>query len=187
MTTTAKKTDPKLWDKVKTEVTEGDKGGKPKQWSARKAQLATAEYKKEGGGYEGGKSDDNHLTQWTKEEWGTKSGEKSGDTGERYLPKEARKSLKGSDYERSTAKKRADTAKGKQFSAQPEDVAKKTAKHRDTGHAAPGHDKGGHGANKPAANELGGMTKQALMARAAEKNVTGRSRMNKEALVAALS
>lgn len=187
MTTTAKKTDPKLWDKVKTEVTEGDKGGKPKQWSARKAQLATAEYKKEGGGYEGAKSEDNHLSQWTKEEWGTKSGEKSGETGERYLPKEARKSLKGSEYARSTAKKRADTAKGQQFSAQPKDVAKKTAKHRDTGHADAGHSDAGHDANKPGKTGLGGMTRQALMARAAEKNVKGRSRMTKEELVAALS
>ncbi len=192
MTTTAKKTDPKLWDKVKTEVTEGDKGGKPKQWSARKAQLATAEYKKEGGGYEGGKSEDNHLSQWTKEEWGTKSGEKSGETGERYLPKEAREALKGSEYARSTAKKRADTARGKQFSAQPTDVAKKTAKHRDTGHAdgghsEAGHDKGRHDANKSGKNDLGGMTRQALMAYAAEQNVKGRSRMKKEELVAALS
>ena len=176
MATTAKKTDPKLWDKVKKEVTDGDKGGKPKQWSARKAQLATAEYKKEGGGYEGTKTEDNHLAQWTKEEWGTKSGDKSGETGERYLPKEARTSLTASEYKRSTEKKRADTAKGKQFSAQPKDVARKTAKHRETGH---GDARQGGG--------LGGMTRQALMAKAAEKGVKGRSRMKKEELVAALS
>ena len=175
MAGTAKKTDPKLWDKVKKDVTDGDKGGKPKQWSARKAQLATAEYKKEGGGYEGARSGDNHLSQWTREEWGTKSGGKSGETGERYLPKEARKSLKDSEYKRSTEKKRADTAKGRQFSAQPKDVAKKTAKHRDTGH---GGKQGG---------TLDGMTRQALMARAAEKGVKGRSRMKKAELVAALS
>ncbi len=171
MTTTAKKTDPKLWDKVKKEVTDGDKGGKPKQWSARKAQLATAEYKKEGGGYEGAKTADNHLAQWTEEEWGTKSGAKSGETGERYLPREARKSLTDSEYKRSTEKKRADTAKGKQFSAQPKDVAKKTAPHRDTGHG----------------KNLSGLTRQALLAKAAEKGVKGRSRMKKEELVAALS
>ena len=179
MAGTAKKTDPKLWDKVKKEVTEGDKGGKPKQWSARKAQLATAEYKKEGGGYDGAKTDDNHLSQWTQEEWGTKSGSKSGETGERYLPKKARASLKDSEYERSTEKKRADTAKGKQFSAQPKDVAKKTAKHRDTGAGKAGTSKAGGG--------LDGMTRQDLMARAAEKGVKGRSRMKKEELVAALS
>ena len=171
MATTAKKSDPKLWDKVKTEVTEGDKGGRPGQWSARKAQLATAEYKKEGGGYDGAKSDDNHLSQWTREEWGTKSGEQSGETGERYLPKQARESLDASEYDRTTAKKRADTRKGKQFSAQPADVAAKTAKFRETGHG------GG----------LEGMTRQALMTKAAERGVKGRSRMRKDELGAALS
>ena len=90
MSKTAEKSDPELWDEVKGEVTAGDKGGKPGQWSARKAQMASAEYQKRGGGYEGGKSKDNHLQEWTDEEWGTKSGEKSEETGERYLPKEAR-------------------------------------------------------------------------------------------------
>jgi hypothetical protein len=36
----AKRTDPDLWDKVKAEVTAGDKGGDPGEWSARKAQMA---------------------------------------------------------------------------------------------------------------------------------------------------
>jgi hypothetical protein len=69
MTGTAEKSDPKLWEKVKKEVVASDKGGKPGQWSARKAQLAVHEYKEEGGGYKGKKSADNHLAQWTKEEW----------------------------------------------------------------------------------------------------------------------
>ena len=86
MAKTAEKTDPKLWDEVKREVTEGDKGGKPGQWSARKAQLAVHDYKAEGGGYKGRKSADNHLAQWTREDWGTKSGAESGETGERCSP-----------------------------------------------------------------------------------------------------
>ena len=48
MSTSAEKTDPKLWDKVKKEITESDKGGKPGQWSARKAQAATKAYKDAG-------------------------------------------------------------------------------------------------------------------------------------------
>ena len=172
MAGTAKKTDPKLWDKVKTEVTEGDKGGKSDQWSARKAQLATGEYKKRGGGYEGGKKPDNHLSQWTKEEWGTKSGEKSGETGERYLPKAARDELDPAEYKRTTAKKRADSAKGRQHSKQPADIAAKTAKHRDTGGGKDG---------------LAGLTRPELLRRAAAKGVSGRSRMKKDELVAALS
>jgi hypothetical protein len=82
MAATAEKTDPKLWDKIKRRVTRSDKGGQPGQWSARKAQLATQEYKKAGGGYRGKKAADNHLQQWQYEEWGTKSGKKSLESGD---------------------------------------------------------------------------------------------------------
>ena len=85
MAGTAKKSNPKLWETVKAKVTKSAKGGKPGQWSARKAQMAVAEYKKAGGGYAGRKSADNHLQQWQDEDWGTKSGKESRDTGERYL------------------------------------------------------------------------------------------------------
>lgn len=165
MAKTADKTDPKLWDKVKADVTKSDKGGQPGQWSARKAQMATQEYKKEGGGYEGAKAADNHLTQWTAEEWGTKSGAESGKTGERYLPKQAREHLSDDEYERTTAKKQADTAKGRQFSAQPKDVAAKTAKDRDTGHVS---------------------TRADLLKQAASKGIAGRSKMKKAELEKAL-
>ena len=37
----------RLFEKIKA----GSKGGKPGQWSARKAQLLAREYKKKGGGY----------------------------------------------------------------------------------------------------------------------------------------
>ena len=60
------------------------------------------------------------LSKWTKEEWGTKSGKNSTQgkkaTGERYLPKRARAALSAKEYARTSAKKRADTAKGKQRS-----------------------------------------------------------------------
>ncbi len=166
MAKTAKKTDPKLWETVKEHVTEGDKGGKPGQWSARKAQLAVHDYKAEGGGYEGAKAADNHLAQWTHEEWGTKSGGESGRTGERYLPKQAREGLSAEEYARTTAKKRADTKKGQQHSAQPADVARKTAAARDGG--------------------LGAMTRAALLDKARAAGVAGRTRMRKSELVAAL-
>ena len=171
MSATAKKTDPKLWEKVKEEVTEGDKGGKPGQWSARKAQLAVNEYKHEGGGYKGKKTADNHLVQWGKEDWGTKSGKESGKTGERYLPKEAREHLTDEEYKRTTRKKRADTAKGKQFSAQPKDVAEKTSHDRETGSHA-------HSAK--------GDTRAALYAEAKTRNIPGRSTMSKDQLAQAL-
>ena len=179
MSGTAKKTDPKLWDKVKKEVTQSSKGGKPGQWSARKAQMATSEYKKEGGGYAGKKSDDNHLKQWTDEEWGTKSGKESGKTGERYLPKKAREKLSDSEYKRSTAKKSADSAEGKQHSKQPADVAKKAATARKTGKTS---DK-----KTSAKGGNGGATKAELMQRARKQDIPGRSKMTKGELERALS
>ena len=163
MSETAEKTDPKLWEAVKEEVTAGAKGGKKGQWSARKAQLAVAEYKKRGGGYKGGRDEDNSLHRWTEEDWGTKSGKESGETGERYLPKKAREALSDGEYRRTTAKKRADTRKGKQFSSQPEDVANKTKRFRDH------------------------RTKADLYAEAKKRDIPGRSRMTKDQLARALS
>jgi hypothetical protein len=164
MTAIAKKTHPKLWDEVKQAVTDGDRGGRPGQWSARKAQLAVAEYKKQGGGYEGRKSEDNHLQQWTDEAWGTKSGKPSGRTGERYLPRRARQHLSDSEYQATTEKKRADTQKGRQFSRQPQAIARKTAADR----------------------SLASETRATLMARAKKQGIHGRSRMSKADLLTAL-
>lgn len=171
MAGTADKTDPELWEEVKQEVTEGDKGGKPGQWSARKAQIAVTEYKQQGGGYKGRKSADNHLVQWEREEWGTKSGGKSGETGERYLPKTARDHLSDAEYEKTTEKKREDTRKGKQFSRQPPEIAEKTARDRDTGRT--------HSVGK-------GPSKAALMREAQKRNIAGRSKMSYEALARAV-
>ncbi|KQN93456.1 hypothetical protein ASE95_00370 [Sphingomonas sp. Leaf231] len=162
MSETAEKTDPALWEKVKDEVTAGAKGGRKGQWSARKAQLAVAEYKKQGGGYVGTKDDDNSLRQWTREEWGTKSGERSADSGERYLPKDARDGLSAQEYARTSAKKRADTRKGHQFSAQPDAISAKTAASRDH------------------------RSRDDLYAEARKRNVPGRSKMNKAQLREAL-
>ena len=70
------------------------------------------------------------LKKWGEQDWGTKSGKKSSDTGERYLPKKAREALSDSEYAATSAKKRKDKAAGKQHSAQPKKIAEKTAKYR---------------------------------------------------------
>ena len=119
---TATKRDPKKWAAAKARA-KAKMGGKH---SARAMQLAVKYYKDAGGTYSGAKKSSNKLSKWSKQDWGTKSGKKSGDTGERYLPKKARQ------YARTTAKKRADTAAGKQFSSQPKDIAKKTRRFRRT-------------------------------------------------------
>ena len=70
------------------------------------------------------------LKAWTKQEWTTKSGKPSAKTGERYLPKKAIKALTPAQYASTTAKKKKDTKAGKQHSAQPKKIAKKTKKYR---------------------------------------------------------
>ena len=128
-------TKPELRERIKNRVMAGTKGGKAGQWSARKAQIVAQEYKKAGGGYSGSKtSKQKSLSKWTKEKWGTKSGKPSTQgskaTGERYLPKKAREKLSAAEYAKTSAKKRDDLRKGKQFSKQPKSIAKKTARYR---------------------------------------------------------
>jgi len=127
---TAKKKNPALWSRIKSAVKAGSKGGRAGQWSARKAQLAVQRYKKSGGGYKGKKTGKTGLSRWTKQKWGTKSGKPSRKTGERYLPKKARQALSPQEYGASTRAKRKATKQGKQFSAQPKKIARKTAKYR---------------------------------------------------------
>jgi len=70
------------------------------------------------------------LKDWFKQNWRTKSGKPSSETGERYLPEAAIKSLSSKEYAATTKAKREGTKAGKQFVAQPKAIAKKTAKFR---------------------------------------------------------
>lgn len=128
-------TNPALRKRLLARIKASNKGGRPGQWSARKAQMLAQAYKKAGGGYSGSKtSNQKSLSKWTREEWGTKSGKPSTQgkkaTGERYLPKKARESLSASEYAATTAAKRKGTAQGKQFVRQPKKIAEKTARYR---------------------------------------------------------
>jgi hypothetical protein len=70
------------------------------------------------------------LKNWGDQKWTTKSGKKSSETGERYLPEKAIKSLSSKEYAATTKAKREGKKSGKQFVAQPKAIAKKTAKYR---------------------------------------------------------
>ena len=74
------------------------------------------------------------LSRWTKQDWKTKSGKPSTQgsnaTGERYLPASAIKAMPAKTYAATTAKKRKDTAAGKQFSKQPKAAAKTSKRFR---------------------------------------------------------
>jgi hypothetical protein len=155
---TAERTNPELWEEVKDEVKRGSRGGQAGEWSARKAQLAVQEYKKRGGGYHGRKSEGNALKQWAEEDWGTKSGKSSGETGERYLPQEARDSLTDEEYRATSEKKREDSREAK------------TARFRHIGTAA----------------KMRERTKMDMLREARQLEIAGRSRMDKEELAKAI-
>jgi hypothetical protein len=123
---TATKTNPAMWEKAKSEA-KAKMGGKH---SARAMQLAVSIYKKKGGGYSGAKSSSNKLSKWTKQDWGTKSGKPSSETGERYLPKKAIASLTPKEYSSTTRAKRKGTEKGEQFVKQPKAIADKVKRFR---------------------------------------------------------
>lgn len=129
----ARRTDPALWEAVKARVTADSRGGRPGQWSARKAQLAVKLYKEAGGGYIGPKDPANSLTRWTRQDWRTGSGRPSLETGERYLPAAAIEALSPAEYAATTRAKRAGMARGQQFVPQPRKIAAKAAKYRRNG------------------------------------------------------
>ena len=68
-----KYTKPELRERIKDRIMAGSSGGKPGQWSARKAQMVASEYKGKGGGYQGGKGEkQKDLEKWGDEKWSTK-------------------------------------------------------------------------------------------------------------------
>jgi hypothetical protein len=124
----AKKSNPALWNRIVSSVKSGTKGGDAGQWSARKSQLAVKKYKEAGGKYIGKKSSDNSLSKWTKQDWGTKSGKPSKETGERYLPKKAIAALSPAEYAATTRAKREGGGVGSVV-PQPKKIAKKTSRY----------------------------------------------------------
>jgi hypothetical protein len=130
-------TDPALRERLKQEITAGDKGGKPGQWSARKAQLLAHEYEKAGGGYKGDKPTEaqQHLHEWTEEEWATADGKPAerADGTHRYLPKEAWDKLSPAQKAATDAKKVQGSHEGRQFVANTDAAkeARKEAEKRD--------------------------------------------------------
>lgn len=125
----AKKKNPGLWKRIVARVKAGSQGGRPGQWSARKAQIATAKYKKAGGGYSGKKSSSNSLSKWSKQKWRTSDGKPSKGK-KRYLPDKAWKALSKSEKAATNKAKAEGNKKGKQFVSQPKKIAKKVAKYR---------------------------------------------------------
>lgn len=126
---TAKKTNPSLWNKIVSDVKSSSKGGDSGEWSARKAQLAVQKYKASGGGYEGPKKADNSLAKWTDQKWRTSDNTPS-EGKKRYLPDKAWSALSPGEKASTNRAKAEGNKTGKQFVAQPKTIAKKVSKFR---------------------------------------------------------
>ncbi|GAB3938533.1 DUF5872 domain-containing protein [Micromonospora vulcania] len=117
----ARYTKPELREQIKEEIKASDKGGRQGQWSARKSQLLTQEYKKRGGGFLGPKDErQKSLQRWGNEKWQTKEGDtraRQGGTTSRYLPKKAWDQLSAGEKRATDTKKREASRSGKQYVA----------------------------------------------------------------------
>ena len=175
-------TKPKLREKLKDKIMQGDKGGKPGQWSARKSQLLTQRYEDEGGGYKGEKTDSQKsLEEWTNEEWQTKDGNadaigegKDGST-KRYLPKKAWDLLSDEEKKKTDRKKQDEGEKeAKQF---VDNTAKAKAARKFVSH---------DDASELTVEMLERLKKSELDDLASERDVSGRSKMDKHELAHAI-
>ena len=119
-----KYTDPDLRERIKEQIKQSDRGGRPGQWSARKSQLLTQEYERRGGGYKGDKDESQkNLERWTEEDWQTQEGAsraRSGDETARYLPREAWKEMSEEEKRETEQKKCEGTKQGRQHVANTE-------------------------------------------------------------------
>jgi hypothetical protein len=109
---------PELRNRLKNQIMAGSKGGKPGQWSARKAQLLAARYEKAGGGYSGSKTKaQSNLSKWTSEKWRTSDGKPAARAGgtTRYLPDSAWSKLSPAEKAATNRKKQKASRSGKQF------------------------------------------------------------------------
>lgn len=121
------RTHPRIWSRIQKDFLNGDKGGLPGKWNARKAQLAVKEYKRYvlekygDSGYKEPKKknhkETNSLAKWTEEDWGYVCGPDS-----RYLPKKVRDQLTPAEKREETRRKKGNLGKNIPWS---KSVAKK--------------------------------------------------------------
>lgn len=112
-------TKPRLREKIKAQVVASSEGGKPGQWSARKAQLVARKYEAAGGGYKGRKTaPQRSLTKWTSERWTTSDRRpalRADGSMRRYLPEKAWIKLTPNQRAATNRKKAAGSKAGRQF------------------------------------------------------------------------
>ncbi|MFP4296666.1 MAG: Rho termination factor N-terminal domain-containing protein [Spirulinaceae cyanobacterium] len=167
-----KYTQPQLRQQIKDELMHSDKGGKPGQWSARKSQLLVQEYEKQGGGYQGEKDEAaKSLEAWTQQDWQTQSGDakarKDGKT-KRYLPKAVWNRLSESEKQEVEQCKQKQSQNGQQYVEWTPAVKRAMAEIEQD------------------EDSLADLTQAELYDLARDRDISGRSNMNKNELISAL-
>ena len=124
-----------LRERIKARVMAGSEGGRPGQWSARKAQLVAVRYRKAGGGYKKGKSPtkkQRSLKKWTREKWRTSDGKPALRNGKmrRYLPDKVWGRLTPAQRAATNRKKIEGDKKGRQFVANTTIAERRAAAYR---------------------------------------------------------
>jgi uncharacterized protein (DUF2235 family) len=115
-----KYTKPDLRRKLKEDIKQSDKGGKPGQWSARKSQLLVQEYEKHGGGYQQDSKDEaaRSLEAWTEQNWQTVDGDgqaRGNGITKRYLPEEVWDKLSDKEKQEAERTKEKGAKSGEQY------------------------------------------------------------------------
>lgn len=128
-------TNPALRERIKDRVMAGSQGGRPGQWSARKAQLVAQRYRSAGGGYKKGRGKtkkQRSLSKWTKEKWRTSDGKPAlrGGKMRRYLPDKVWGKLTPSQRAATNRKKIEGDKRGRQFVPNTETAERTAAKFR---------------------------------------------------------
>ena len=127
-------TKPELRERIKDRIMAGDEGGKPGQWSARKAQMLAVEYRKAGGGYRGGlRKTQRSLKKWTRQRWRTSDGKNAIRKGgtRRYLPASAWSRLTPAQRTATNRKKIIGSRQGNQFVANTRSAENASRRARD--------------------------------------------------------
>ena len=169
-----KYTHPDLRRRLKEEIKQSDKGGDPGQWSARTSQLLVQEYEKQGGGYKKDEKDEaaQSLEEWTEQNWRTVDGDKArqGKMTKRYLPEAVWERLSEAEQEAACATKKQGSEEGDQYVEWTPAI---TRAMKEEGYI-----------DKDADDEtLADLTKSELYRKAQDRDISGRSTMEKDELV----
>jgi len=165
-----KYTKPELRRKIKQEIMESDKGGKPGQWSARKSQLLVQEYEKRGGGYQGEKDEAaRSLEEWTEQNWQTQEEDgkaRKNNKTKRYLPQEVWERLSEEEKQEVEENKQSASQQGEQYAEWTTAVKRVMGEIQQSDESQ--------------------LTKRELYQKAQELEIEGRSKMDKSQLYEAI-